>query len=50
MGRSMDAGDGFRAWTILAGLMISGGTATAEKSAFLVENASSVPNGCLDGQ
>lgn len=48
MERSMDAGGSFRAWAILAGLMISGGGAAAEKAAFFVENASSVTDGCLD--
>ncbi len=48
MERSMDAGGSFRAWAILAGLVISGGTAAAEKSAFFVENAGSVTDGCLD--
>jgi hypothetical protein len=47
MERSM-AGGSLRAWVILAGLMISGGTAAAEKSAFFVGNASSVTDGCLD--
>ncbi|WP_313345656.1 hypothetical protein [Stenotrophomonas sp.] len=44
----MDTVGSFRVWAILAGLVISGSGAAAEKTAFFVENASSVTDGCID--